>query len=102
MVSDLALSSDSVPRNTALSLTNAQYQAVQSKLASAYTLKIIGATTAIAATLQWKMLSPISVAIADLNGDGKPDLVVVNSGGVSVLLGTGRGPFAAPVSYQPV
>src|SRR5437870_1094193 len=36
-----------------------------------------------------------SVAVADVNGDGKPDLVVANHGGesVSVLLGKGDGTF---------
>src|SRR5688572_31757237 len=38
---------------------------------------------------------PLSVAIGDLNGDGKPDLAVANafSAGVSVLLGNGDGSF---------
>jgi hypothetical protein len=49
---------------------------------------------------------PVSVAIADVNGDGKPDLLVANqgpggtvSGTVSVLLGNGDGTFQAAVSY---
>ena len=33
-----------------------------------------------------------SVTVADLNGDGNPDLVVVGAG-VSVLLGNGNGTF---------
>src|SRR2546422_10332034 len=38
---------------------------------------------------------PITVGIADVNGDGKPDLVTVNTGAntVSVLLGNGAGSF---------
>ena len=47
------------------------------------------------------------VAVADLNGDGKLDVVVVDRGGsvccsngyVGVLLGNGDGTFAAPVTY---
>jgi uncharacterized protein (DUF2141 family) len=52
---------------------------------------------------------PWSVAVADLNGDGKPDLVTASdcqvsgecsSGGVSVLLGNGDGTFQAAVGYS--
>jgi hypothetical protein len=49
-----------------------------------------------------------STAVADLNGDGNPDLIVANqcadfncaTGSVSVLLGNGDATFHAPVSYQ--
>ncbi len=43
-----------------------------------------------------------SVAAADLNGDGKPDVVVSNSGSnsVSVLLGNGDGTFQQGVAYS--
>jgi hypothetical protein len=52
-----------------------------------------------------------SVAVADVNGDGKPDVVVVNcsgtasscagplAGGVGVLLGNGDGTFQTAVTY---
>jgi hypothetical protein len=58
--------------------------------------------------------TPSSVALADLNGDGKPDVVVANEhiaadtcggintspGGVSVLLGNGDGTFQTAVTYS--
>jgi hypothetical protein len=45
--------------------------------------------------------NPSDVAAADLNGDGKPDLVTANGNGntVSVLLSNGNGSFAAKVDY---
>ena len=44
---------------------------------------------------------PASVAIGDLSGDGKPDLVAANNydNTVSVLLGIGDGNFAAKTDY---
>jgi hypothetical protein len=45
--------------------------------------------------------SPSSVAVVDVNGDGRRDLVTTNSGGntVSVLLGTGDGTFQTARNY---
>lgn len=45
---------------------------------------------------------PHSVVVADLNKDGRADLVTTNvaSGNISVLLGAGNGTFSAPVGYN--
>jgi hypothetical protein len=40
------------------------------------------------------------VVVADVNGDGKPDLLVPTTGGASVLLGNGDGTFQAAVTYS--
>jgi hypothetical protein len=44
---------------------------------------------------------PVSVAIGDLNGDGKPDLATANDANtVSVLLNSGDGSFQAKLDYE--
>src|SRR2546425_7619330 len=45
--------------------------------------------------------NPFSVAVADFNGDKRPDVVVANNSNntVSVLLGNGDGTFQGPVGY---
>src|SRR5205823_2204319 len=45
---------------------------------------------------------PSSVAVADVNGDGRPDLVVANGGenAVRVLMGNGGATFAAQQTFQ--
>jgi hypothetical protein len=40
------------------------------------------------------------VTVADVNGDGKGDLVVANDGKIGVLLGNGDGTFRSAVSYD--
>jgi uncharacterized repeat protein (TIGR01451 family) len=72
-------------------------------LAALVTLGFAGGTTvAFAAPLSFASAvnysvdpNPASIAVADLNGDGKPDLVVANesSSEASVLLGNGDGTF---------
>jgi uncharacterized membrane protein len=52
--------------------------------------------------------NPYSVVLADVNGDGKLDLIVANEsqsktdaqGSISVMLGKGNGTFRAPVNYS--
>ncbi|WP_162136355.1 FG-GAP-like repeat-containing protein, partial [Zavarzinella formosa] len=46
---------------------------------------------------------PVSVAVGDVNGDGRPDLVSANEfdGTVSVLLGSGNGAFAPAPGLSP-
>src|SRR5437867_1894957 len=39
------------------------------------------------------------VAVGDLNRDGRPDLAVATSSGVSILLANGPGTFAPAVTY---
>src|SRR5260370_36643523 len=55
-------------------------------------------------------ISALSVAVADVNGDGKPDLLVGNQsdtssncahGSVGVLLGNGNATFHSAGSYDP-
>jgi hypothetical protein len=51
--------------------------------------------------------SVLSIAVADVNGDGKPDLLIANcngdllTGAVGVLLGNGDGTFRPAVTYDP-
>jgi hypothetical protein len=49
----------------------------------------------------YKFNSPSGLAAADLNGDGKPDLVVTYRSAVAVMLGNGDGTFKPPVNYGP-
>src|SRR4029078_5658346 len=44
---------------------------------------------------------PATVSVADFNGDGGPDLAIVNrfDDTVALLLGDGGGTFEAPISY---
>jgi len=42
---------------------------------------------------------PLSIVVADLNGDGKADLATANTTTVSILLGNGDGTFQEPVNY---
>jgi len=43
---------------------------------------------------------PTSIAVGDVNRDGKPDILTTNQGAVGVLLGTGSGTFGAVTTYS--
>ena len=42
---------------------------------------------------------PNTVAVADVNGDGYPDLLVASASGLSVLLGNGDGTFVTQKTF---
>ena len=44
---------------------------------------------------------PINLAVADLNGDGNPDLVETSSSQAGILMGNGDGSFAALIAISP-
>src|SRR5205809_482726 len=78
---------------------------VVAAIAQALLLATLHADTAVGSTLfAAQFLSfdtgnlPLSVAIGDLNGDGKPDLATANNT-VSVLLGNGDGSFGMKTDY---
>src|SRR6185436_1470516 len=43
---------------------------------------------------------PTSLALADVSGDGKPDLLITDDGVASVLLGNGDGTFRTKVDHR--
>ncbi|MGI4735249.1 MAG: FG-GAP repeat domain-containing protein [Janthinobacterium lividum] len=61
-----------------------------------------GAFQAVATTSAGSGSQPYGIAVADVNADGKPDLLTANYGtnSVGVLLGNGNGTFAAAVAYS--
>ncbi len=81
-----------------------------SVVARCFTILITLAAMAVAQPALVHFASPVpypldvggtnSMVMGDVNGDGKPDVVVVSDGGVSVLLGNGDGTFQPPTSYS--
>ena len=43
--------------------------------------------------------NPTSFVVADLNGDGKPDIAIMEPSGLNILLNQGNGTFDSPVVY---
>ena len=58
-----------------------------------------GGLFANAATIQTQHPAQV-VRMADLTGDGIPDLVLLGANGVSVMIGKGQGGFSKPVTYD--
>src|ERR1019366_6849379 len=56
-------------------------------------------TSTVVADAASGLLAPGAVQLADMNGDGIPDLIVANSGGNNVLVypGLGNGQFGPPI-----
>ncbi|HEV2425326.1 MAG TPA: FG-GAP-like repeat-containing protein [Terriglobia bacterium] len=82
------------------------YRNAYSRLAAALALMMASALTALAGEFATAVnygtgTTPIAVAVADFNGNGKPDLAVTDfgNGKVSILLGNGDGTFQTAVSY---
>ncbi|HYG77739.1 MAG TPA: VCBS repeat-containing protein, partial [Planctomycetota bacterium] len=52
-------------------------------------------TLSFAAPVKYQVPTPVGVGVSDLNGDGRPDIAVVNNSGssVSILLNSGMGTF---------
>ncbi|CAF2243051.1 unnamed protein product, partial [Rotaria magnacalcarata] len=61
----------------------------------------IGTGTFAAQTTYSTGIGPVEAAAVDVNGDGKPDIIVANSNSnnIGVLLNTGNGTFAAQKTY---
>ena len=49
--------------------------------------------------VNYSMGIPFSIAVGDLNADGKPDLAAASSANITVMLGNGDGTFASAINY---
>jgi uncharacterized repeat protein (TIGR01451 family) len=69
---------------------------------SSISVETVSALTATGyhSALSFQVLPPTSVAVADFNRDGKPDVVTAGNGGISVFLGNGDGSLQSAVTYS--
>ncbi len=65
------------------------------------TVNAVSATGALPSRTITVGSTPLEVIVADLNGDGRSDIITANALDVSVLLGNGDGTFQTAVSYAP-
>ncbi len=69
---------------------------------SSISMQTVSALTASGyhSALSFQVLPPNSVAVADFNRDGNPDVVTAGNEGISVLLGNGDGSLQSAVTYS--
>ena len=64
-------------------------------------LRNLGNNTFATSLMRFGTVDIYDAAAADVNGDGKPDMITTGAGGVLVSMGVGNGTFLSPTTYLP-